>query len=278
LAKARRIPRIKTLRRALGLTQEEFAARYKIPLGTLRDWEQGRSEPDQPARAYLSVIAHDPEGARGALQRGPKPRDLHRKELLKVSETEIRRLADTISEELYQAIAYYETYTPSGLDPALIGRVNRSGIHPGFNVVSEALQLGVITTLCRIWDKTRGSARIAEIARRLRKSPGLVNDAIGLAQWQADVEEIEQSEELDALRGFRNVGLAHKTDPNLLDPRKLGDTRRVVNGDERRALEATISVVSRLNRLIDLNSRLDFYRQQNDWREHANTFWSAVAT
>jgi putative transcriptional regulator len=68
-AKAKRVPRIKTLRRALRLTQEEFAARYKIPLGTLREWEQGRSEPDQPARAYLTVIAHDPEGVRRALQR-----------------------------------------------------------------------------------------------------------------------------------------------------------------------------------------------------------------
>ena len=67
-AKAKRVPRIKTLRRALRLTQEEFAARYKIPLGTLRDWEQGRCEPDQPARAYLHVIAHDPEGVRRALQ------------------------------------------------------------------------------------------------------------------------------------------------------------------------------------------------------------------
>lgn len=67
LAKARRVPRVKTLRRALGLTQEEFAARYSIPLGTLRDWEQGRSEPDQPTRAYLTVIAHDPEGVRKAL-------------------------------------------------------------------------------------------------------------------------------------------------------------------------------------------------------------------
>src|SRR5271168_2033629 len=55
LSAARRVPRIKTLRRALGLTQEEFAARYHIPLGTLRDWEQGRSEPDQPARAYLQA-------------------------------------------------------------------------------------------------------------------------------------------------------------------------------------------------------------------------------
>jgi putative transcriptional regulator len=29
----------KTLRRALAVTQEEFAVRYHIPLGTLRDWE-----------------------------------------------------------------------------------------------------------------------------------------------------------------------------------------------------------------------------------------------
>ncbi len=71
LAKVRRVPRAKTLRRALGLTQEEFAGRYHIPIGTLRDWEQGRSEPDQPARAYLAVIAHDPEGVRRALEAKP---------------------------------------------------------------------------------------------------------------------------------------------------------------------------------------------------------------
>lgn len=69
LRTARRVPRAKTLRRALAMTQEEFAARYHIPLGTLRDWEQGRCEPDQPARAYLTVIAHDPEGVKRALAR-----------------------------------------------------------------------------------------------------------------------------------------------------------------------------------------------------------------
>jgi putative transcriptional regulator len=73
LRTARRMPRVKTLRRALGLTQQEFAARYQIPLGTLRDWEQGRTEPDQPARAYLMVIAHDPEGVRRAFE-GAGPR------------------------------------------------------------------------------------------------------------------------------------------------------------------------------------------------------------
>ena len=67
LRRMRRTPRIKLIRRSLGLTQEEFSARYQIPVGTLRDWEQGRTEPDQPARAYLKIIARDPEGVRKAL-------------------------------------------------------------------------------------------------------------------------------------------------------------------------------------------------------------------
>ena len=60
-AQLRPVPRVKTLRRALGLTQEEFAGRYHIPLGTLRDREQGRSQPDQAARAFLAVIARAPK-------------------------------------------------------------------------------------------------------------------------------------------------------------------------------------------------------------------------
>jgi len=52
---------VKTLRRALGLTQEEFAALYHIPLRTLRDWEQGRSQPDQAARSFLTIIARAPK-------------------------------------------------------------------------------------------------------------------------------------------------------------------------------------------------------------------------
>ena len=68
LRTARRVPRAKTLRRALGLTQEEFARRFQIPLGTLRDWEQGRAEPDQTARAYLKAIAGDAAAVQRALQ------------------------------------------------------------------------------------------------------------------------------------------------------------------------------------------------------------------
>ena len=68
-AAARSAPRSKIIRRALGLTQEQFSDTYRIPLGTLRDWEQGRSEPDAPAQALLEVIAHEPEVAAKALVR-----------------------------------------------------------------------------------------------------------------------------------------------------------------------------------------------------------------
>src|SRR5271156_2432072 len=69
LKRMKRTARVKIIRRALDLTQEEFAERYHIPLGTLRDWEQGRSDPDQPTRAYLTVIARDPEHVNRTLNR-----------------------------------------------------------------------------------------------------------------------------------------------------------------------------------------------------------------
>jgi putative transcriptional regulator len=70
MKRMKRTPRAKIIRRALGLSQEDFAARYHIPLGTLRDWEQGRAEPDQAARAYLTVIARAPDVVFSALNAG----------------------------------------------------------------------------------------------------------------------------------------------------------------------------------------------------------------
>ena len=67
LKRMKRTPQVKVIRRALGLSQEEFAARYRIPVGTVRDWEQGRVVPDAAARAYLHVIAREPDTVREAL-------------------------------------------------------------------------------------------------------------------------------------------------------------------------------------------------------------------
>ena len=72
LARMKQTPRAKIIRRALGLTQEDFAARFQIPLGTLRDWEQGATQPDQTARAYLRAIAGDAAAVERALTAGPQ--------------------------------------------------------------------------------------------------------------------------------------------------------------------------------------------------------------
>ena len=58
---------VQKVRAASGLSQAQFARTYEIPIGTLRDWEQGRVEPDQAARAYLMVIARIPDAVREAL-------------------------------------------------------------------------------------------------------------------------------------------------------------------------------------------------------------------
>jgi putative transcriptional regulator len=51
----------RTVRKRLGLSQPAFAARYGIPVGTLRDWEQARRQPGAAALPYLRVIAQEPE-------------------------------------------------------------------------------------------------------------------------------------------------------------------------------------------------------------------------
>jgi putative transcriptional regulator len=72
LGPARRVSLAKRIRWKLGLSQTEFAEVFRIPAGTLRDWEQHRREPDQAARAYLEVIARNPDAVIAALKAAPR--------------------------------------------------------------------------------------------------------------------------------------------------------------------------------------------------------------
>lgn len=55
------------IRKHSGLSQAAFAARYGLPVATVRDWEQGRRLPEGAARAYLTVIAREPDAVARAL-------------------------------------------------------------------------------------------------------------------------------------------------------------------------------------------------------------------
>jgi putative transcriptional regulator len=72
-ARAPRVPRASIVRRALKLSQEDFAAAFHIPIGTIRDWEQGRYKPDAAARGYLRVIAREPDAVYRAPATPTKP-------------------------------------------------------------------------------------------------------------------------------------------------------------------------------------------------------------
>jgi putative transcriptional regulator len=52
---------VKAIREATNKTQAAFASTFHLPIGTVRDWEQHRRQPDAPARVLLSLIQAAPE-------------------------------------------------------------------------------------------------------------------------------------------------------------------------------------------------------------------------
>jgi putative transcriptional regulator len=60
---------IRATRKSLGLSQTAFAAKFGFQPATLKNWEQGRTHPDGPARVLLAVIARHPEAVEDALRR-----------------------------------------------------------------------------------------------------------------------------------------------------------------------------------------------------------------
>jgi putative transcriptional regulator len=57
------------VRRKLGLSQSEFAAKLGFQPATLKNWEQGRTRPDGPARVLLAVIERHPEAVEDTLRK-----------------------------------------------------------------------------------------------------------------------------------------------------------------------------------------------------------------
>jgi putative transcriptional regulator len=60
---------VRALRQKFDLSQSEFAARFGFAPATVKNWEQGRTQPDGPARILLAVIAHHPDAVEDALRK-----------------------------------------------------------------------------------------------------------------------------------------------------------------------------------------------------------------
>ena len=60
---------VRAIRQKLGLSQSKFATHIGFTAATIRNWEQGRTQPDGPARVLLAVIAHHPDAVEDALRK-----------------------------------------------------------------------------------------------------------------------------------------------------------------------------------------------------------------
>jgi putative transcriptional regulator len=60
---------VKKIRKRLGLSQESFAATYGFAVSAVRDWEQGRRQPERSARILLKIVEKEPEAVTRALAR-----------------------------------------------------------------------------------------------------------------------------------------------------------------------------------------------------------------
>ena len=68
LSEMERVPDIRALRKRLGVSQTELARRFHLSVATVRDWEQGRYEPDQSSRTLLRLIERIPREVEKALE------------------------------------------------------------------------------------------------------------------------------------------------------------------------------------------------------------------
>ncbi len=64
------MPDVRAIRRKLGLSQSEFAARFGFSVRTVEEWEQGSAVPDRPARILLRVIDKSPKTVERAVAAG----------------------------------------------------------------------------------------------------------------------------------------------------------------------------------------------------------------
>lgn len=58
---------VRSIREDLGKPQSEFALMIGVSVSTLQNWEQGRRQPEGPARALLKVAAENPKAVAKAL-------------------------------------------------------------------------------------------------------------------------------------------------------------------------------------------------------------------
>jgi hypothetical protein len=194
---------------------------------------------------------------------------------------EIHRTVRAISHDLDEAIAFYETYVPTARDAALIERVNKVDFYPAFNVIAASLLQSVVVTLCRIWDTRRDTADLNSLADAFSDTTvigdlaaaGHTVDPARLSTWLSEIDAINKSDELAALKRARHRGIAHRATPN--EPYR-GAARIAQYGDERIIIEKTIPLVEQAGAFIGYSYMTPYADQRRIREEHSTKFWAHI--
>lgn len=197
------------------------------------------------------------------------------------SNLELHRMVRAISIDLDYAIAFYETFVPTGRDTSLINRINKSDFYPAFNMISNSLHQSVVVTLCRIWDNRTDTADLNSLAGAFGEAnviAGLVAsgqaiDPGQLRTWLSEVDAVNKSDELAALKILRHKSIAHRESPNVQRPRAV---RGAVYGDERIVIEKTVPLVEKLGAFIGYSYVTPYKDQRRLRKACAVKFWAQV--
>lgn len=69
---------VRSIRKKLELSQEDFAQEFGFTINQIRDWEQGRTRPLDGLRAYLMIIERNPQAVLDLLRKGAVSRPANR--------------------------------------------------------------------------------------------------------------------------------------------------------------------------------------------------------
>jgi transcriptional regulator with XRE-family HTH domain len=196
------------------MSQQEFARVYRIPLATLKNWEQGRRQPDAPAAAYLELIAKRPREAGDAEPGKPKA-------TAPITVDDVKAFANECiyARSLYMHFKALFEDTPlsqnplNKLSPYFFGDLNR--------LFREHIRLEV----CKLTDPAadgRGNENLT--VKFLMVNADFSTDPAGADELRSRAEKIEQFR--TRLKPARDKFISHLDRKSILDGRPLGGASR----------------------------------------------------
>jgi putative transcriptional regulator len=204
------VPDVRAIRRQLRMSQQEFARVYRIPLATLKNWEQGRRQPDAPAAAYLELIAKRSREAKEVEPERSRPTTT-------VTVSDVQAFADLC---IYARSVY--THYKEIFEKTLPTQNPLKKLSPHFyGDLAWMLREYIILQVCKLTDPAadgRGHENLT--VKFLMVNADFGTDPAGADKLRLRAEKIEQFRA--RLKPARDKFISHLDRKSVLDGRPLG--------------------------------------------------------